>query len=456
MEMAKMENNEIKNSKLIPRLRFPGFEVEWEEKKLGEVTTWDKYFQGVPRQLQLSVIKYPYVLANVFSAIARKEGNVLLLSTGNYAGWTTEELAGENMCEGEIVAIPWGGTANIKYVKGKFVTADNRIATSSNLTILNNKFLYYTMLFNKDKIDGFYRGAGIKHPSMFDVLNMQIHLPVLLEQEKIASCLSELDNLIAAQGQKVDALKEKKKALMQQLFPQPGETTPRLRFPGFEGEWEEKKLGEIADRCTSRNRDKTETRVLTNSATEGVVDQNAYFDRNIAIKENTDNYNIVDLDDFVYNPRISTSAPVGPISRNKIGRGIMSPLYSVFRFKSENIDYLEHYFSTTIWHRYLKSVANYGARFDRMAISTEDFYSMPILCPIPAEQQKIASCLSSLDDLIAAESTKVEALKDHKKGLMQQLFPQGSEISRFSNTHLQRDAQECDEPLGDAQECDTP
>lgn len=204
---------------------------------------------------------------------------------------------------------------------------------------------------------------------------------------------------------------------------------PELRFPGFEGEWKVKKLGEIADRCALRNKDKTVTRVLTNSATEGVVDQNAYFERDIAVKENTDNYHVVDVDDFVYNPRISASAPVGPISRNKIGRGIMSPLYSVFRFKSENIDYLEQFFSTTIWHKYLKEVANYGARFDRMAISTEDFYSMPILLPSLPEQQKIADCLSSVDHLIQEETDQLQALKDHKKGLMQQLFPQDGETT---------------------------
>lgn len=204
---------------------------------------------------------------------------------------------------------------------------------------------------------------------------------------------------------------------------------PELRFPGFEGEWEMKRLDEIADRCNFRNKDKAETRVLTNSATEGVVDQNAYFDKDIAVKENTDNYHIVDRDDFVYNPRISTSAPVGPISRNKLGRGIMSPLYSVFRFKSENIDYLEHFFSTTLWHKYLKQVANYGARFDRMAISTEDFYAMPIFVPSLPEQQKIAECLSSVDDLIQAEADQLQALKDHKKGLMQQLFPQEGETT---------------------------
>lgn len=187
-----------------------------------------------------------------------------------------------------------------------------------------------------------------------------------------------------------------------------------------------KKLGEIAEKVNSRNRDKSETRVLTNSATEGVVDQNDYFDRDIAVKENTDNYHIVEINDFVYNPRISSSAPVGPISRNKIGKGIMSPLYTVFRFKSEDINFLEHFFNTTIWHKYLKSVANYGARFDRMAISTEDFYSMPILLPTLAEQQKIADCLSELDEMISAQQQKVEALKEHKKGLMQKLFPKMS------------------------------
>ena len=101
----------------------------------------------------------------------------------------------------------------------------------------------------------------------------------------------------------------------------------------------------------------------------------------------------------------------------------MSPLYTVFRFKSEDINFLEHFFNTTIWHKYLKSVANYGARFDRMAISTEDFYSMPILLPTLAEQQKIADCLSELDEMISAQQQKVEALKEHKKGLMQKLFP---------------------------------
>jgi type I restriction enzyme, S subunit len=126
-----------------------------------------------------------------------------------------------------------------------------------------------------------------------------------------------------------------------------------------------------------------------------------YFDKEIANQNNLLGYYIVEKDDFVYNPRISTQAPVGPIKRNKLARGLMSPLYSVFRIKEENLDYFERYFETTFWHNYLKSVANYGARHDRMNITLEDFYNMPILLPSPEEQTKIANFLSSIDKKIS-------------------------------------------------------
>lgn len=198
---------------------------------------------------------------------------------------------------------------------------------------------------------------------------------------------------------------------------------PQLRFTGFTGEWQEKPLCSLAAKVNQKNKDLAVARVLTNSATEGVVDQNAYFERDIAVKDNTNNYYIVDKDDFVYNPRISSTAPVGPISINKVGKGIMSPLYTVFKFQQGHIAFFEQYFQTEIWHPYLKSIANFGARFDRMNITTEGFFNMPLFVPSIEEQQKIAECLETLDNLIAAESKKLESLKAHKKGLMQQLFP---------------------------------
>lgn len=200
---------------------------------------------------------------------------------------------------------------------------------------------------------------------------------------------------------------------------------PKLRFPEFEkeGEWEEKELYEVANRKIDKNKKNIKLPVLTNSAIYGVILQKDYFDRKIVTNDNLVNYQIVECNDFIYNPRISAESPVGPISRNKICLGIMSPLYTIFRFKDKKVDYFEYYFGTDIWHEFIKRRANYGARFDRINISTNDFFNLPIPYPSLLEQQKIAECLSSIDDEIGVVKEKVEQLKAHKKGLMQKLFP---------------------------------
>ena len=207
----------------------------------------------------------------------------------------------------------------------------------------------------------------------------------------------------------------------------PTPVVPNLRFAEFVDEppWECSPLKKLAKRITQRNTHGADLRALTNSAKHGVVDQREYFDKNIAT--NTDNYYIVETGDYVYNPRISSTAPVGPISKNQIGTGVMSPIYTVFRFRSDANDFFAHYFRSSHWHGYVRRVSNRGARHDRMAITNDDVMQMPIPTPSPREQQKIADCLGSLHDLIAAEGRKLEALRQHKQGLMQQLFPRPGE-----------------------------
>ena len=174
----------------------------WEQRKLWELTTWDKKFNEVEAYKQPKVIKYPYVLADVFTQIEDPNGDVRLLSTGTYIGFTSKEKAGTNLCNGEIVAIPWGGVANIKYFSGFFVTADNRIATSNNRKILSNKYLYWWMESNISKIQTTYRGASIQHPSMNDVLSLVIQFPSINEQEKISERLDCIENLITLHQRK--------------------------------------------------------------------------------------------------------------------------------------------------------------------------------------------------------------------------------------------------------------
>ena len=188
-----MTNHQGKIEGLIAKLCPNGVEF----KEMWELTAWDKRFNGIDRVKQQKVISYPYVLANRFKEIAQLDGDVRLLSTGDYIGWTTKDLAGKNLCEGEIVAIPWGGQANIKYYKGKFVTADNRIATSLDTSVLSNKFLYYWMLSKNALVESFYRGSGIKHPSMKKVLEMKIPIPPLAVQEEVVKVLDTFTELEA-------------------------------------------------------------------------------------------------------------------------------------------------------------------------------------------------------------------------------------------------------------------
>lgn len=181
-----------------------------EFKPIWSLTTWDKKFKGVDRKMQPNVISYPYVLANIFDEIEDSSGDVKLLTTGigGAERWTTEEKAGANLCEGEIIAIPWGGTPNVKYYNGKFVTADNRIATSNDTTVLHNKFLYYWLNNNIDLIAKTYRGAGIQHPSMLDVLNIMIPIPPIEVQEEIVRILDSFSDYAAELQAELQARKQ--------------------------------------------------------------------------------------------------------------------------------------------------------------------------------------------------------------------------------------------------------
>ncbi|WP_343546497.1 restriction endonuclease subunit S [Klebsiella oxytoca] len=199
---------------------------------------------------------------------------------------------------------------------------------------------------------------------------------------------------------------------------------PKLRFKGFVSEWEGIRLQDVASKIKDKNKDNSIATVLTNSATLGIVDQKSYFEREIVTDVNLTGYYIVELGDFIYNPRISITAPVGPIKMNCFGKGIMSPLYTVFRFKNNNTRFYKYYFESSAWHNYIKNVSNSGARHDRMNISTSDFFALPIFQPTLEEQTKIADFLSSIDEKITLLNKQYDLLCQYKKGMMQKIFSQ--------------------------------
>ena len=179
-----------------------------QRKPLWSVTIWDKKFNSVATGKQTTAIKYHYLLAGDLKEKIVPGGNVKLLTTSETDWWTTEDKVSGLVSEGEIVSIPWGGNPNVQYFKGRFVTADNRIATSSDKTVLDNKFLYYFMLAKRNTIGSFYRGAGLKHPEMSKVLDMEIPLPNIEAQRSFARCMDNVSKVIAARKTQLESLSQ--------------------------------------------------------------------------------------------------------------------------------------------------------------------------------------------------------------------------------------------------------
>jgi len=240
-------------------------------------------------------------------------------------------------------------------------------------------------------------------------------LPCPEEQKKIADCLGSLDELISAQSRKLDALVKHKKGLMQQLFPREGETVPRLRFPEFrdEGEWNFDPLSQIVENLDSQRVPITENDRIPGSnpyyGASGIVDHvDGYlFDENL-LCVSEDGANLI--------------ARTYPIAFSITGKTWVNNHAHVLRFATEATQKMvEDYLNST-------SIRDFVTGMAQPKLNKANLNMIPVPLPKPNEQNRIASCLSSVDSQITAETQKLESLKTHKKGLMQQLFPMPEEM----------------------------
>ena len=162
---------------------------------------------------------------------------------------------------------------------------------------------------------------------------------------------------------------------------------------------------------------------FTNSAEFGIISQRDFFEHDITNSDNISNYYVVREKDFVYNPRISSFAPCGPINENKLNRvGVMSPLYTVFRLNGVNDGYLEYYFKSNYWHKFMRFNGDTGARSDRFSIKDDIFFTMPIPLPESQEQQDIFNVLNKLDSMITNQKNKIDKLNNIRNTLLEKMF----------------------------------
>ena len=210
---------------------------------------------------------------------------------------------------------------------------------------------------------------------------------------------------------------------------------PEIRFNGFEEEWATTTLGDIAVRVVSKNEDNCVTLPLTISAQYGLISQTKFFNSRIAAKD-VRGYYVIKKGEFAYNRSTSDFSPFGAVKRlDGYKAGVLSTLYIVFRLSSEQIhsNYLVNYFSTSNWHQHIAESAAEGARnHGLLNITAEDFFKTPIKAPIGTEEQeKIASFLTTLDNLIVKLEAKLDKLRKLKQALLEKMFTninRGNEI----------------------------
>lgn len=416
--MTLREVNRVgEGQKNVPKLRFKGYEDAWEQRMLPDFV---EFYNG-----------QTYTPADVqeFGTLVLRSSNIrngeVIDADNVYIN--SEKATAEQVKEGDIIVVVRNGSraligkhAEIKEnmpntVIGAFMTG----LRSGQPSFLNA--LLETTQFEQEIEKNM--GATINQITGYMFSKMSFMTTGENEQEAVGNYFKEIDNLITLHQRKYDALKTMKKTLLSKMFPKDGEDVPEIRFKGFTDAWEQRKLGDIADKVTVKNSNLQYIETFTNSAEVGIISQRDYFDHDIANLSNLDGYYIVQKEDFVYNPRISTSAPVGPINRNKLGRvGVMSPLYTVFRTHNVDTTYLEYFFKSQYWHSFMKFHGDSGARSDRFSIKDAIFFKMPIPLPDIDEQQKIGDYLNSVDHLITLHQRKLDELKNIKKTLLQQMF----------------------------------
>ena len=333
------------------------------------------------------------------------------LDKTNNKKWISEDTFDRLHCEevlpGDILISrlpePAGRACIVPLLGTKMITAvDCTIVRTA--PDMSNKFLvqYLSSQAYFDDVNTCLAGGTRQRISRGNLANFNVPIPVKKsEQDAIGMFFGYLDNLITLHQRKCIFFTGRAGRLIS--------TVNKKRITSS---WEQRKLSEITDKVTEKNAGLQYVETFTNSAEFGIISQRDFFDHDIAKLGSLDGYYIVKTEDFVYNPRISTSAPVGPINRNKLGRtGVMSPLYTVFRPHDIDTTYLEYFFKCGYWHSFMNFNGDSGARSDRFSIRDNVFFQMPIPIPDIDEQRKIGELLTCLDNLITLHQRKPFLMK---------------------------------------------
>ena len=412
---------------LVPKLRFPGFSNPWAHEPLSKVLTEHKLKNTDGRDV--FSVSMEYGIINQIELLGR---SYAAADTSHYTVGRRYDVV---YTKSPLKAFPFGIVKQCKFDGEVALSPLYGVFTPANPHLgLMIEAYFESPNRSKDFLSPLCQKGAKNTLQITNTTFLSGRLPLPTEpaeQQKIAECLSSVDELMAAQARKVDALKTHKKGLMQQLFPREGETQPHFRFPEFRGkvEWEMKTIGDIFETSAGGTPERSKTEYWNGSipwVTTSLVD-----------------FNVISYaEEFITNEGLKKSSakmfPKNTVLVALIGQGKTRGKVALLDFEASTNQncagilpteaVIPNFAFLNLCGRYeeIRALSNTAGQG---SLSQGLIRTLPFCYPKDkAEQQRIAACLSSLDDLITAETQKLEALKTHKKGLMQQLFPFPEEV----------------------------
>ena len=409
----------------VPTLRFPEFSGEYEITRIGKLT--NKVGSGVTPKGGESVYTsegHPFVRSQNVG-----NGQMFLDDIAYIDEDTHNKQIATEIKHGDVLLNITGASIGRCCVASDFVVGGNvnqHVCIVRPTQDVTSYYLCSLLLSDKGQkqIDSFQAGGNRQGLNFEQIKSFKFSIPKLSEQMKVSELLTLVDERITTQIRIIEDLKSERKFLLEQLFCLPKEHTPKLRLKGMIGDWYKVRLYDIVERITERNKANTCSRVLTIAAQYGLIDQQEFFNKQIASSDLT-TYYLLHKGDFAYNKSYSGDYPWGAVKRlDNYNKGVLSSLYVCFRPNGNvDSDFLCHYFESTKWYRGISEISGEGARnHGLLNMSVDDYFNTIHRIPSLEEQRQISTMLNTIVQKIKIEESIIDKLQKQKSYLLKEMF----------------------------------
>ncbi|OIB01441.1 hypothetical protein AK95_28880 [Paenibacillus sp. LC231] len=408
------------NQNLVPEIRFNGFTNAWEQRKLGEILA-EKISNGIMNQPGKNELNIRHInVVNLYSS------SYIHLDELQYINATENDLKRCNVEVGDIfltrssLKVEGIAQANILLNEGTLVFDDHIMRIK-----LANGFepFFVKESLNHSPIKREFM-AKSKTGTMTtigqdDIASSVISFPIKAEQTAIGNFFRTLDDTITLHKRKLDVLVTLKYGFLQQMFPAANEVMPRVRFAGFTGNWEERRLEEMLTERNEQFEESEDYPLMSFVGNVGVVPKGEQYDRSFLVKGDGKKYKKTELNDFIYS---SNNLETGSIGLNRTGKAVISPVYSIFYSSNDS----ESLFVGLLSKRkdFINKMIHYrqGVMYGQWRIHERDFLKIIVLTPTISEQNRIIDFFKNFDEQIAAQTAKLEQLRQLKAAYLQRMF----------------------------------